>query len=696
LPITLRAKHRIKPPSPWPALGVCLLLAALIWIVFGQTLGHGFVNYDDRVYVVQNQQIHRGLTFSGMAWAFSHEHAGNWHPLTTISHMLDYQLFNLRASGHHFTNVLLHTAAALLLFLVLRRLTGTFWRSAFVAALFAIHPLRAESVAWIAERKDVLSALFFMLTLWTYALYARKRSVGRYIMTAVFLAAGLLSKPMLVSVPFVLLLLDYWPLGRIGGAGDSKERRSPGRRANLNGGRETAAPWNEKQSWSKLIVEKIPFFILCIPSMVATFVIQERSAGAVVQLPFAWRLQNALVTCVTYLWQMIWPVNLAVFYPHPENHLAIWQVAGAALLLLAITFFVFAQRKTRPYLLVGWLWYLVMLIPVIGIVQVGLQGHADRYTYLPHIGLYMAITWWVVELFEKWPARRQILGAAAALIVLCLSACTWKQVSWWKDSETLWRHALVVTRDNDVAHTNLGMFLAEGGRVEEGIAHLQEALVIRSGAAHPHYNLSLALIQSDLGYALARKGSLDEAIEHLHTAVELRPDYPDAHYNLAAALSQEGKTREAIEEYRKTLALRPTDAEAHTSLGNALAQEGHVSEAMEHYEMALQLAPDAVLARNNLAWILSASPDATIRNGARAVDLARQAVDLSGGNNPLFIRTLAAAYAEVGRFPDSVDTIERALRVAEAQGDRNEVSQLQQDAALFRSKIPLRDETLSR
>ena len=409
---------------PWPSVGACLLLAALTWLVFGQTLSHDFVNYDDRVYVVLNQQIHGGLTFSGIAWAFSHQHAGNWHPLTTLSHMLDYRVFELRAGGHHFTNVILHTAAVLLLFFALRRLTACpsrtadIWRSAFVAAVFAIHPLRVESVAWVAERKDVLSALFFMLTLWAYAGYARKRSAGRYLLTALFLIAGLLSKPMLVTAPFVLLLLDYWPLGRSRGTAVKGQRR------------EVRDRNEQKQSWSRLIVEKVPFLILCLPTMLATFVIQERSAGAVAQLPIPWRWQNAIVTYVIYLWQMIWPVNLTVFYPHPENQLAIWQVAGAALLLLAITVLVFVWRKTRPFLLVGLLWYLVMLIPVIGLVQVGLQGHADRYTYLPHIGLSVAVTWWAVDLFEKWPARRPILGVVAVIIVIGLSACTWQQVSY--------------------------------------------------------------------------------------------------------------------------------------------------------------------------------------------------------------------------------------------------------------------------
>jgi tetratricopeptide (TPR) repeat protein len=400
------------------------------------------------------------------------------------------------------------------------------------------------------------------------------------------------------------------------------------------------------------------------------------------------------VSCVIYVWQMIWPVNLAVFYPSPENHLAVWQVVGATLLLLAISFFVFAGRKRRPYLFVGWLWYLVMLIPVIGIVQVGLQGHADRYTYLPQIGLSVALAWWAVDLSGLWRARRQILSVTAAIIVLGLSTCTFKQVSYWKNSETLWRRALAVTKDNDVAQTNLGMVLAEDDQVEEGIAHLREALRIRSGATHSHYTLSLALIQTDLGFALARQGVLDEAIEHLRAAVELQPDYADAHYNLAAALAQQGKAREAEGEYRKTLALRPTDAEARTSLGNTLAQEGHVSEAIDQYEAALELAPDTILARNNLAWILCASPDGTMRNGSRAIELAQRAVELSGGTNPLFVRTLAAAYAESGRFSDAIDTIERALRLAEGQHDEAEVRQLQDDMSRFRAKIPLRDETL--
>ena len=635
--------------------------------------------------MLQNQQVKNGLSLGGIVWAFSHEHAGNWHPLTTISHMLDVQMFGLAPAGHHFINVLLHSVAALLLFLLLRQMTGAFWRSALVAAIFAIHPLRAESVAWVAERKDVLSAVFFMLTIGAYARYARQPGLGRYLTTTALLACGLLSKPMLVTVPFVLLLLDYWPLER---SLQSSVILSEAGRSRRTSSFTLPIP---KQSLRKLIFEKIPLVILSVPTAIATFLIQERSPESIEQLPFVWRLENALVSCVTYLWQMIWPMNLAVFYPHPEDQLALWQVALAAMFLFAMTLVVFGLRRTRPYLLVGWLWYLVMLLPVLGIVQVGLQAHADRYTYLPQVGVYLVITWFLADLTAPSPFRRQ-LGVAAAIVVIgLLGACSWKQVGYWKDSETLWRHALAVNHDNDVADANLGLVLAEDGRVDEGIAHLQNALAIRSGPVLPHHTLSLALIHCDLGYALARKGALDEAVTHLREAVILRPNYPDAHYNLASALAQQGDNREALEEYRRTLALRPDDADARTSFGNTLAQEGLITDAMAQYEAALQLAPDAVLTLNNLAWILSVSPNASIRNGAKGVGLAERAVRLSGGKNAVFLRTLAAAYAESGRFLEAVETAQQALELAGADPNPAATRVLGQDIELYRAHAPLRD-----
>jgi Flp pilus assembly protein TadD len=394
------------------------------------------------------------------------------------------------------------------------------------------------------------------------------------------------------------------------------------------------------------------------------------------------------------MWQMICPVNLAIFYPHPENQLVLWQVGLAALLLLAITVVVFRLRRTRPYLLVGWFWYIIMLLPVIGIVQVGLQAHADRYTHLPQIGLWVAIIWLTADWAAAFLARRRLVGAAAIGVTVLLGAITWRQVGFWKDSETLWRHALAVTHDNDVAEANLGMVLAEDGRVEEGIEHLQNALTIRSGPVLPHHTLTLALIHCDLGYALARKGWLDEAIAHLREAVALRPNYPDAHYNLASALAQQGRNREALAEYRRTLELRPADAEAHASFGDALVQAGLIAEAVAQYEAAVRLAPDSVLALNNLAWILSVSPDDRTRNGARAVPLAERAVRLSGRANAVFLRTLAAAYAENGRFLEAVDTVQQALQFAGAEENPAATRVLTQDLELYRAHTPLRDPSL--
>ena len=364
----------------------------LTWLVFGQTLWHDFINYDDPRYVYENTKITGGLSISGIAWAFTHIHSLNWHPLTTISHMLDCQLYGLKAGWHHFTNVLLHTVAAMLLFLALQQMTGAVWRSAFVAAVFAIHPLRVESVAWIAERKDVLSGVFFMLTLLAYVNYVRLPRIRGYLAVVFLFACGLMSKPMLVTLPFVLLLLDYWPLDRIKG-----------------------------QLW-KRVVEKIPLIALSAVSSVITFLVQKGAVGQTEELPIFERINNAVVSYVLYIWQMLWPVNLAVFYPHPENRLPLWEIVCCLLVVMCITVAAIALRKHRPYLLTGWLWYLGMLVPVIGLVQVGWQGRADRYTYLPQIGLYIAATWAVADLTILYRHQRAILSTAAILVIAALSS----------------------------------------------------------------------------------------------------------------------------------------------------------------------------------------------------------------------------------------------------------------------------------
>src|SRR6202790_4377421 len=499
------------------SLGVCLFLIAITWLVFGQTLGHEFVNFDDHVYVYENPAITGGLTLPGIIRAFTHSHARNWYPLTTISHMLDCQLFGLNAGGHHFTNLVLHTIAVVLLFLVIRDMTGgpsrtgSVWRSAFVAALFAIHPLHVESVAWISERKDVLSGVFFMLTLGAYVRYARQPSAARYITMSILFACGLMSKPMLVTFPFVLFLLDYWPLGR--GPAFAK-LPSPNR---FGESRATARQADVGSQWSVvrgLVLEKVPLFVLSGASCLATLLVQRQAAGSIDQLPFAWRVNNAIVTSIAYIWQMLWPVKLAVFYPHPDNRLVFWQVILTLALLIAITAAVIASRQKRPYLITGWFWYLGMLVPVIGLVQVGEQARADRYTYLPQIGLYLALTWTIADLSVSWRRRREILGVAAATLITALTWRAWIQASYWRNSETLWTHTLAVTTDNDVAHNNLGFIFLQRGELDEAISHFQTALNIRANNPQIHYNLGSALVHNNLGNALVRKKLEDEAIAH--------------------------------------------------------------------------------------------------------------------------------------------------------------------------------------
>lgn len=559
-----------KPVPTRTLAAIYLALTILIWIVFGQTLGHPFVQYDDQNYVYENPEITAGLTSHGLVTAFSGSHARNWHPLTTISHMLDCQLFGLNPAGHHFSSVLFHTLAALLLFTVLRAVTGALWRSAFVAAVFAIHPLRVESVAWVAERKDVLSAVFFMLTLGAYVHYARQPSVRRYLLIVLFFALGLMAKPMLVTLPLLLFLLDYWPLAR-----------------NQIG----------KSGWWMSIAEKIPLLFLSFLAAIVTLIAQRTTVNYSEELPVAWRIGNALLSYVAYMGQMIWPARLAVFYPHAADHLSPWKVALAAVLLGGITALAIVWRRKRPYLLVGWLWYLVALFPVIGFIQVGLQSRADRYSYLPQIGIYIALTWALADWSLRWNRRRVVFAGAAAIVIGALAWQARIQTSYWKSTESLWNHTLEVTTDNDVAHYNVATLLLNRDQVDEAISHYQKALDIRSDNRETHYHLSVALLHTSLGNALARKGRLDEALVHYRKAVELRDDFADAHSNLASLLARKGETAEAIAHYEKALAVPPEDAPSHIRLAKLLLQLRRKDEAEAHYRRALELTTDPVLSR---------------------------------------------------------------------------------------------------
>ncbi len=617
------APHRRK--RLFAIVWICVCLFVLTWIVYAQTLRFDFVNYDDPRYVYQNTRITDGISIGNLAWAFSHIHSENWHPLTTITHMLDCQLHGLNAGWHHFSNVLLHSFAVVLLFVALKQMTGALWRSAFVSAVFAVHPLHVESVAWIAERKDVLSAFFFTLTLLAYSRYTSAPSIGRYLIVALVVALGLMSKPMLVTLPFVLLLLDYWPLERF----ETCKSRS-GRRL------------------SQLVLEKTPLLGLAAASSIVTFVAQRGAIGWTEQLPLSERVSNAVVAYVIYMQQMFWPAGLAVFYPHPENRLPVLEISLAFVILVGITAASFCFRKRAPYLITGWLWYLGMLVPVIGLVQVGWQGHADRYTYLPQIGLYIAATWAVTDFTRSWRFQRKALAMAALIVVGALSWRCWLQASYWRDSETLFTHALAVTRNNDVAMNNLGIIFLE-------------------------------------------KGRLDDAISNLKAAIDVRPENAPAHDNLAKALLQKGQVAEAMVHYRKFLEIEPENVEAHNTLGTALIQQGRLREAIGQWQDALAIQPENGNAASNLAWVFATCPEDSVRDGRQAIELAEKALRISGGKIPMIYSVLAAAYAETGRFSDAIQTAQRGAELAINQGNQPLAAELQSNIALYQSGRPLRD-----
>jgi tetratricopeptide (TPR) repeat protein len=650
----------------WLSLAVCLVLAMAVWAVFGRTLHYGFVNYDDDFYVYKNPIVTGGLNPHEIVWVWTHDNGlGEWFPLTDISHMLDWQLYGLNAGGHHFTNVLLHTATAMLLFLVLRKLTGAFWRAAFVAAVFAVHPLRVESVAWVVERKDVLSGLFFMLTLWAWARYAQKRSremnlkldtesasrvinprrwTPDYFLALIFFALGLLSKAMLVTLPFILLLLDYWPLNRLSfSAPGAHRRRYP--------------------VWAGLILEKAPFLLLSAAAGVATLLTQKHAFLAVQGSTLSWRAGNALLAYTDYLKHMIYPVGLALIYPRPETNLPLGNVVLSALVLIGVSIGVVVGQRKHPYLLVGWLCYLGMLVPVIDVMQAGDQARADRYTYLPQIGLYVMITWGVAELCHSRRYWRIAMGFAAAVILTGLLVGAYIQTGFWKDSVSLWKHTLACTPDCFLARNNLGLALADQGRLDEAIQQYDQALQLNPNSAYAHNNKGNALMKQgklpeaireferafrlnpnyaeacyNWGIALADGGKPDEAIQYYEKALQIKPDYADAHHNLGVILAGQGKLEEAIQHYEQVLQINPDDAEARYNLGGALARQGKLKEAIQNYERSLQLNPDYAEAHFNLGVALASEGNVNegLQHIQQALNLATEQCNTALAN---YIRT---------------------------------------------------------
>ena len=611
----MRLVRKIRPRSDF---WICLALLLTSFAVYAPVRHFDFVNFDDPEFVRDNPHVRNGLTPEGLTWAFTSGESANWFPVTRLSHLLDAQLFGMRAGPHHISSVLFHGLAALLLFAFLRRATGVRWPSAFVAFLFAVHPLHVESVAWVAERKDLLCTLFWFLALLAYVRYTERPGAGRYLLVLLPFALGLMAKPMIVTLPFVLLLLDVWPL-----------RRPPG------------------------IWEKIPFFALSAAGAIVTYVVQQHSGavGVLAAFPFGQRVENAVVSYVVYIAKMLWPTRLAAFYPYPSD-IPLWQAGLAAAALAGISILVLRSFRAYPYLAVGWLWYLGTLAPVIGLVQVGAQARADRYMYVPMVGLSIMLAWGVADLVRRRPRARPAAAVLAAAACLCCAVLAAAQVQHWRNSESLFEHALAVTGGNYVAHNNLGTALEEiPGRLPEAIAHYQSALRINPDSAEAHNNLGNAWAQLP--------GRLPEAIAQYEAALRIRPTYAAAHLNLGTVLMRTpGRLPDAIAEYHAAVRLGPNNAEAHNDLGRALAQlPGRLPEAIAEYRAALGADPNYAEAHNNLGNALAQFPGCLPEAIGEYQAALRAKPDYAEAHY-----NLAVSLGEAGRTPEAIGEYEAALR----------------------------------
>jgi tetratricopeptide (TPR) repeat protein len=565
-------------------LSAALLIVVLA--VYWPVLKHGFVKYDDDKYVTDNERVTGGLTRTSVIEAFTKPHFFMWHPLTTLSHTLDCELFGLDPAGHHLVSLILHLANTLLLFWVLRKMTGSLWPSAFVTAVFALHPLQLESVAWIAERKNILSASFWLLTMGVYTAYAQRGGVWRFLMVIIAFSLCIMTKPIAVVVPFVLLVVDYWPLGRfeLGSAGGSARDNSM------------------TKTVLRLLVEKIPLFVLAGVLAFATYFVSK--GGGVVsgleKLRLSSRLANAVISYFVYIQKLIWPSGLAVFHPHPAGDYSRLWVAACAVLLVSITVLAVLLIRRRKYIAAGWFWHVGTLVPVIGIVQAGAQARANRYMYMTMIGLLIIIAFSVKDLVAKWPRLKPIAAVAAVAVAAALGICTRVQLGYWKNSETLFRHALDVTRNNFVMHNNYANLLTDAGRTREAIEHFNKSLQLRPRSPEVHNNLGNAL--SDLGL-------LDDAIKHYKMATQFEKDFAVAHYNLAGVLSKKKLHQEAIAQYREAIRIKPKYVEAWNHLGLELAGRGQLKEAVDCYRKAIELRPNYILAHGRLALALAKLKD---------------------------------------------------------------------------------------
>jgi len=556
---------------------ICLFLVISTLVVYWQVRNYEFVNYDDSLYVTDNLRVQAGLTLENVRWALTATQSSNWHPLTWMSHMLDCQLYGLHAGRHHLISMLFHIMNTLLLFLVFREMTGDLWQSSFIAALFALHPIHVESVAWAAERKNVLSTFFWMLTMWSYVRYSRHPEIKRYLLVMLVFVLGLMSKPMLVTLPFVLLLLDYWPLSRL----------QPGLSANV------AGSLQPKATGIRLVLEKIPLFVFAGASCAVTLGVQPLYSFD--QFPLHVRIANALVSYAGYIGKMIWPGNLACIYPYPQQ-IPAWKVTAAGLFLVFISFLAVRSVRRRPYFLVGWLWYLGTLVPVIGLVQVGPQAMADRYAYVPLVGLFIIIAWGFSDIAARWRHKTVLLSICAGMVLSALMVCTWFQVGRWQNSITLFEHALKITDDNWLAHTNFGKALFDEGRLDGAVYHYNKAITIKPDCVPALYNL---------GKALSDSGDIDRAAWFYKKVLKIEPDYVGAHNNLGNILAVNGNFDEAVRHYKEALRINSEDIDAHNNLANVLAAQGEQDEAVRHYTEAIRIDPGYANAHYNFGNLLA-------------------------------------------------------------------------------------------
>ncbi len=690
-------------------IGACFAFSILIAFIYIQTIQFDFVNYDDNVYVYENPHVLGGPTKDNLLWALTTTHAWNWHPLTWVSHMLDAALYKTAPGalyttspgGNHITSALLHLVTTIVLFLAFRRLTGNWRRSAFVAAVFAVHPLRVESVAWVSERKDVLSGFFFALVLLAYAGYARRPSVWRYALVTLALVFGLMSKPMLVTVPFVLLLLDYWPLSRM----------MP------NASRPPGAP-----SLGWLLIEKAPLLVLAAAASAVTVYAQDIAIQSMERVSFSARVSNAGVSYLAYIGQMFWPSGLAVLYNHPLDQLPLWQAAGAWLSVAGATVAAFAVRRRWPYLLVGWLWYLGMLVPVIGFVQVGGQARADRYTYLPQLGLVMAIAWWLADLAASRRLQRWVLIAPAIGIIVVLSWSAQRQAKHWRNGVTLWSRVADCDPTIQIAQYGLGQALSLQGRYsndlskfEEAIPHFQAVLAVNAKSREAAHLCGLAFVnlgkfedalgylrrwveldassvaaRTFLGEAFYRTGRVDEAEIALQTALDQNPQFAFAHDCLGLIRARQRRFDEAVAEHRVAIALEPNNELWRAHLGIALYQSGKPHDAMTELREAVRLEPDDANVLRIAAWVAATARDDTIRSGTDAVIWSQRAVELSRGQDPLILDCLAASYAEAGRYAAAVDQSKRAIDLAAGRHMITLANAIRAHQIVYQSEKPLR------